>query len=97
MLKLKSINLKKEKVTTLFIPVCRDRNIHDDKAVSGLVKAAKKVKEFKGSKNQDLVFSIKKSMKKFRDLQFIKVRGHAGDEGNEMADRLATDAVKEHS
>jgi len=52
---------------------------------------------WKPKKNQDLVFSIKKSMKKFRDLQFIKVRGHAGDEGNEMADRLATDAVKEHS
>ena len=50
---------------------------------------------WKPKKNQDLVFSIKKAMKKFRDLQFVKVRGHAGDQGNEMADRLATDAVKE--
>jgi len=49
---------------------------------------------WKPKKNQDLVLSIKKSMKKFRDLQFVKVRGHAGDPGNEMADRLATDAVK---
>lgn len=52
---------------------------------------------WKPKKNQDLVFSIKKSMKKFRDLQFVKVRGHAGDHGNEMADRLATDAVKERA
>ena len=36
-------------------------------------------------------------MKKFRDLQFVKVRGHAGDQGNEMADRLATDAIKKRS
>jgi len=49
---------------------------------------------WKPKKNQDLVLSIKKSMKKFSDLQFVKVRGHAGDPGNEMADRLATDAVK---
>jgi ribonuclease HI len=49
---------------------------------------------WKPKKNQDLVLAIKKSMKKFRDLQFVKVRGHAGDPGNEMADRLATDAIK---
>ena len=49
---------------------------------------------WKPKKNQDLVFSIKNIMKDFRDLQFVKVRGHAGDEGNEMADRLATDAIK---
>ena len=49
---------------------------------------------WKPRKNQDRVASIKKLMRKFKDLQFVKVRGHAGDAGNEKADRLATGAVK---
>jgi ribonuclease HI len=50
---------------------------------------------WKPKKNQDLVKSIQKLMKTFRDLRFIKVRGHSGNEGNTRADRLATGAVKE--
>ena len=34
-------------------------------------------------------------MKTFKDLKFVKVKGHAGNEGNEMADRLATGAIKD--
>ena len=52
---------------------------------------------WKPKKNQNMVTSIKKLMKKFKDLQFVKVRGHAGDEGNELADRLATGAVKKRT
>ena len=52
--------------------------------------------KWKPKKNKELVASIKKLMQSFKDLQFIKVQGHAGDEGNELADRLATGAIKEH-
>jgi len=52
---------------------------------------------WKPKKNQDLVKSIQMAMGKFKDLTFVKVRGHAGNEGNETADRLATGAIKEHS
>ncbi len=49
---------------------------------------------WKAKKNLDLIRSIKKVMTKFKDLKFIKVRGHEGIEGNEKADFLATSALK---
>jgi ribonuclease HI len=49
---------------------------------------------WKEKKNKDTVAAIKKIMSKFKDLTFIKVKGHAGDEGNERADFLATDAIR---
>ena len=56
MLLLKSIDLKKVKTETLIIPVCEDRDIHDDKTVSSLIAKAKKLKEFKGDKSEEVVF-----------------------------------------
>ena len=44
--------------------------------------------------NRELVESIKKTMKKFKDVKIIKVKGHAGHAENERADALATSAVK---
>ena len=44
--------------------------------------------------NKQIVDSIKKTMAKFKNLKIIKVKGHAGDEGNERADFLATAAIK---
>ncbi|MGD8712983.1 MAG: ribonuclease H [Desulfobacterales bacterium] len=52
------------------------------------------VLNWKARRNQDVVESIKKTMAKFKDLVIIKIKGHAGDEGNERADYLATSAIK---
>ena len=51
-------------------------------------------KNWKPKKNQDLVFEIKKLMNRFSDLAFIKVKGHSGIKENEVADFLATSAIK---
>lgn len=50
--------------------------------------------DWKAKANSELVQSIKKTMKKFKNLKIVKVKGHAGDEGNERADFLATSAIK---
>ncbi|MGD9134594.1 MAG: ribonuclease H [Desulfobacterales bacterium] len=50
---------------------------------------------WKAKANNELVQSIKKTMKKFKNLEIVKVKGHAGDKGNERADFLATSAIKD--
>ena len=52
---------------------------------------------WKAKANLELVESIKKTMRKFKDLQIIKVKGHAGHPDNERADFLATSAIKHPS
>jgi ribonuclease HI len=49
---------------------------------------------WKAKANREMVRSIKKTMMKFKNLKIVKVKGHAGDEGNERADFLATSAIK---
>ena len=53
-------------------------------------------KRWKARKNQELISETKALMEKFSDLKLIKIKGHAGFEGNETADALATRAVKQH-
>jgi len=48
---------------------------------------------WKAKKNAELVKSIKKIISKFTKLKFHKVKGHAGIDGNERANDLATSAV----
>ena len=48
---------------------------------------------WKAKKNLDLVNSIKQLMSQFSALEIIKVKGHAGIDGNEKADQLATQAI----
>ena len=50
-------------------------------------------KGWKPKKNQELVAKIRLLMDQFKDLAFIKVKGHAGHPENECADQLATSAI----
>ncbi|MBU1056292.1 MAG: ribonuclease HI [Proteobacteria bacterium] len=52
---------------------------------------------WKPKKNIELINSIKVKMKNFHDIKLIKVKGHAGHKENELADFLATNAVKNGS
>ncbi len=52
MLKLTSLDLNKDKVETLAVPVCEDRTIFADSALVDVVKKAKRLKEFSGKKDQ---------------------------------------------
>ena len=49
---------------------------------------------WKAKTNIALVEKIRGEMELFSDLEINKIKGHAGHEGNERADRLATGAVK---
>ncbi len=55
MLHLTPVDLKRETVATLLIPVCEDRPLHSDPALSGLIETALKTAEFRGKKDQELV------------------------------------------
>ena len=52
---------------------------------------------WKAKKNTALIRAIKKRMATLTDVRLIKVKGHAGEEGNERADHLATAAIKKAS
>ncbi|MBW1847936.1 MAG: leucyl aminopeptidase [Deltaproteobacteria bacterium] len=54
MLHLKTVDVKTVKIDTLIIPVCEDKEIHDNSALSSMVKQAKKLKEFKGKKGDEV-------------------------------------------
>ncbi len=56
MLELKSVDLKKEKIETLVIPVCEDKEIHDNRTIISIIKQAKKIKGFKGKKDDEVIF-----------------------------------------
>lgn len=51
-------------------------------------------KGWKARENKETVEQIRNLMARFKDLKFIKVKGHAGHKENERADFLATSAIK---
>lgn len=56
MLHLKSVNLKQQKIETLAIPVCEDKDIHSDPAIKIVIKKALKLNEFNGKKDEEVTF-----------------------------------------
>ena len=53
-------------------------------------------KGWKPKKNFDLIDTIKKLILEFKDFKILKIKGHAGIQGNEKADSLATSAIARH-
>ncbi len=52
---------------------------------------------WKAKANLELITAIQERMKSLPDVELLKVRGHAGNSGNEEADALATMAVRRES
>lgn len=50
-------------------------------------------KNWKAKVNKELINKVKKDLEDFPNLAFVWVKGHSGDEYNEMADQLANAAV----
>ncbi len=51
-------------------------------------------KNWKTHVNQSLINEIKNLLAKFNQIEITKVKGHAGIHGNEVADKLATSAIR---
>ena len=69
----------------------RDRTVivHSDSAYAlGLLG-----KNWKAKANQELVARLRKLAAEFKDVRWVKVRGHAGVPENERCDELATGAI----
>ena len=75
MLKLKSIDLQKTRISTLAIPVCEDKDIHQG-LLSSLAKTAKKLEEFHGKKDEELTLYNPAGTKTERVI-FIGLGKHA--------------------
>ena len=54
MIGLKAVDLKTQKIDTLIVPVCEDKNIHDDRIINAIIKMALKLKEFKAAKGDQV-------------------------------------------
>ena len=52
---------------------------------------------WKAQKNRKLIEDIRKLMSRFKDLTIVKVKGHSGIHGNELADRLAVKAIEDNT
>jgi len=51
-------------------------------------------KGWKAKQNQELVADVRELVATFKQIRFIKVKGHAGHPQNERADRLAVESIK---
>ncbi len=88
MLHLKTVDLKKTKTETLVIPVCEDIQIHDNSAIVSVIDKAKKLKEFKGEKDDEVILYNPPAVKaervillglgKTKEIDFEKLRKMSG-------------------
>ena len=83
---LTAIKVALEELKRVDLPV---RIFSDSSYAIGLL-----TKNWKPKKNQELIFKTRALINKFSDLVFIKVKGHSGIKENEIADFLATSAIK---
>lgn len=51
-------------------------------------------KNWKAKQNQELVQKVRLLVRQFKNLRFVKIKGHAGHPENERADRLAVEAIQ---
>jgi len=87
MLKLKTLDLQKEKIATLAVPVCEDKDIHAG-PLSKLVVQAKKIEEFNGKLDETLTLYAVTGIRAERvifiglgkqaDIEIEKLRSFAG-------------------
>jgi len=63
MLHLTAVDITKTKIASLVIPVCEDKDIHENTTISTLIKQAKKIKEFTGDKGDEVTFYHLKEIK----------------------------------
>ena len=83
---LRAIKRALEELKKFDIPV----NIYTDSNYSlGVL-----TKNWKAQANKELIMETKKLLNKFTNIKIIKVKGHAGVIENEIADKLATSAIK---
>jgi ribonuclease HI len=83
---LSAIKIALENLKVYYIPI----SIYTDSQYSiGVLSLGWKAKA-----NVELIGKIKKLMDKFSDIEFIKVKGHSGDYGNEIVDKLAVKAYQ---
>ena len=75
MLKLKSVNLQKSRISTLAVPVCEDKDLHED-LIDSLTKEAKKLEEFHGKQDEQLTLHNPAGIQADRVL-FIGLGKHA--------------------
>jgi leucyl aminopeptidase len=54
-LHLNALDLKRQQIKALFIPVCENKPLHADPVLSGLVDRALSLEEFKGQKDQEII------------------------------------------
>ena len=93
MIHLKTVDLSKAKTKTLVIPVCEDKDIHDDPTIVALILRAKKLKEFKGKKGDQIAFYNLSDVKIVR-LMFVGL-GKLAKIDLEAMRAMAGTAVKE--
>jgi leucyl aminopeptidase len=70
MLELKTIDLKKQRITTLAVPVCQDAEVHTKKALQALAAATQELPEFGAEKGQSVLLYDPPGMNCKRALVF---------------------------
>jgi ribonuclease HI len=83
---LKAIKVGLESVRNRDLPIV----LYTDSSYSlGLL-----TKGWKAKQNQELVQKVRLLVNRFKNLHFVKIKGHAGHPENERADRLAVEAIQ---